>query len=147
MRYSDEFRASAVVMLEAAGYPHTKGALMRVAGQLGVPAMTVSRWFRGTRNPPPNKMVSEKTLDLVAAIRSEIAAIVPELGLTRGDADYKTLVTALAILTDKLQLLEGKPTERTEQSVTIDDSRERLTHLVNRFAARSAANGHPEPIE
>lgn len=37
-KYDDEFRASAVLMLEAAGYPDTEGALARVSELLGVPA-------------------------------------------------------------------------------------------------------------
>lgn len=115
-RYSDEFRASAVLWLRAAGYPDTHGALTRVAGELNVHPRTLSRWYNRESNPPPDKIVSEKRVDLVTAIRSEIAAVLSDMPEARDEASYKDLATALGIMVDKLQLLEGKPTERTEQS-------------------------------
>lgn len=113
-RYTDEFRASAVLMLEAAGYPTQEGALSRVARQLQVPAMTLSRWFKGTNNPPPNNLVNEKRIDLVQALRNEANAAVTEMAQARENASYRDLGTVLGILIDKLQLLDGKPTERIE---------------------------------
>lgn len=115
MRYTDEFRAQACVMLQSQGWPQQKGALSRVAQYLGVPPTTLRRWSLGLQNPPPAEMVKEKTLDLREAIQDELAAIFGELPHARPDASYKDLATAAAILIDKLQLLEGKPTERTEQ--------------------------------
>lgn len=113
-RYTDEFRAGTVLLLEGAGYPDKKGALAEVAANVGVPAMTISRWFRAAQNPPPNEMVTEKRLALIEVIRNEIYAVAGDFTDTRQDADYKTLVTAFAIMVDKLQLLEGKATERKE---------------------------------
>lgn len=56
-RYDDKFRASAVVMLEAAGYPGKLGALATTAKHIGVPERTLSRWFNGEQNEPPTDMV------------------------------------------------------------------------------------------
>ena len=115
-RYDDKFRATAVVMLEGAGYPNTKGALQRVADHLRVPPRTLSRWFNGEQNPPPDRIVNEKRLDLREAIRAELEAIFndSDLGDVRSEASYKDRMTAAAILIDKQQLLDGKPTERIE---------------------------------
>lgn len=117
--YDDKFRASAVVMLEAAGYPDQKGALTRVSEHLGVPAMTLGRWFRKSNNPPPNELVTEKRGDLKDFVRSELNSIFGDMPIVRPDASYRDLATAAGILIDKLQLLENKPTERVEHSGTI----------------------------
>ncbi len=112
-RYDDQFRASAVVMLEAQGYPAMKGALAIVADHLKVPAMTLSRWFRGTQNPPPNQMVNDKKEDLADvfegiaykylkhASRDEVVESVS------GSSAVITAATAV----DKMRLLRGLPTE------------------------------------
>jgi len=118
-RYTDEYRASAVLMLEAAGYPETEGALSRVADHLGMHYQTLSRWFRAVQNPPPNEMVQEKRFDLMEAIMDELRAIVGDMKSVRSEASYKDLGTVFGILTDKHQLLTGKPTERVEHLETM----------------------------
>lgn len=113
-QYSDQFRTDAVLMLEAAGYPKQPGALTRVAKQLNLHARTLSRWFNKEQNPPPDQLVSEKRIELVDAIRNEVYAALGEMPAAREDANYKDLGTVAAILIDKLQLLDGKPTQRIE---------------------------------
>lgn len=133
--YDDQFRASAVVMLESQGYPGTPGALTAVAKHLKVPERTLSRWFNKEQNPPPDHLVKEKRGDLVEGIRDEIEAILLQMKSERVNAEYKDLGWTFAVFVDKLQLLTGKATERAE--VNVNDSRERLAHLVDRFATRS----------
>jgi len=113
-RYTDKFRASAVVMLEAAGYApgENNGALQRVSDHLKVPASTLSGWFSERRNAPPPELVLETREQLSDVIRAEVAAIFREMPKARGEADYRTLATAAGILVDKLQLLRGEPTDR-----------------------------------
>jgi transposase-like protein len=137
-RYTDEFRAQAIVMLEAAGWPERKGALVRVAHTLGIKYQTLSRWARGKYNPPPNKTVHVKGFDMVQALRDEIRAILEEMPNARPDADFKELGTVLGIIVDKLQLLEGKATERIEM-MSDDERRERLAGLLD--AARARRDG------
>lgn len=147
-RYDDAFRASAVLMLEAAGYSDREGALSQVSGRLGVPRSTLQGWFSGAHNSPPPKVRHEKKLDLVQAIKDELGEIFPALGGARQDANYRELVTAVGILTDKLQLLTGQPTERAE--VYVNDHRERLLADVARKSAghadRDAGGIHPRPV-
>lgn len=107
------------------GYPQTPGAIMRCSNELKVPHTTLRRWFMKTQNPPPNELVQEKKIDLVAHIRHELSAIFGEMEDARQDADYRALATAAGILLDKLQLLEGKPTaineDRDWRDRAIDD--------------------------
>jgi transposase-like protein len=133
-RYTDEFRAQAVVMLEAAGYPDNKGALVRVAQRLGIKHQTLSRWGRQAQNPPPPEMVQRKSFDLVQALRDEIQSILQEMPNARPDADYRELGTVLGIVVDKLQLIEGKATERIEM-MSDDERATRIAEILD--AART----------
>jgi transposase-like protein len=109
--YDDQFRASAVVMLKSQGYPEMNGALSLVAKHLKVPASTLSRWFKGTSNPPPSNIVNEKKDDLRTLYENEIYAIMKVLPDKRDDASYGTLASAQGIFFDKIRLLDGLPTE------------------------------------
>lgn len=109
--YDDKFRAMAVVMLKSQGYPAIKGSLTIVARHLSVPARTLSRWFNGENNPPPDNVVSEKTFDMRAAIQAELEAIVKEMPSARSEASYSQLGTVWGILFDKQRLIDGLPTE------------------------------------
>lgn len=118
--YDDKFRASAVVMLQAAGYPDRRGALEHTAKHIHVPARTLSRWFNGENNPPPDEVVSKKESDLLALLTEELAAVFQAMPSARKDATYRDLGTVGGILMDKLLLLQGKPTQRAETSGKIE---------------------------
>jgi transposase-like protein len=119
-RYTDEERATAVLFLESEGYFQDKpGALTRVSERLGIPHQTLSRWAREKQNPAPPELVQEKRKALIELLRDEAYAILGDMDTTRVDADYRTLGTVLGIVVDKLQLLDGKPTERNEQTVKV----------------------------
>lgn len=111
--YDDKFRASAVVMLEAAGYPDQKGALTRVADTLGVPARTLSRWFNGEQNPPPDQLVTDKKEELADVF--ERAAYTYLHHALKDDVvsevSGNAAMIAAATATDKMRLLRGLPTE------------------------------------
>ena len=99
-------------MLESQGYPEQKGSLSAVAAHLGVPLSTLRGWFLDTHNPPPAEVRNEKKGDLVALLKSEADAILGDMPNAREFANYRELGTVLGIVIDKLQLLEGRPTER-----------------------------------
>ncbi len=119
-RWTDDERASAILMLEAAGYPQRKGALTQVANNLGIPQTTLRRWHLGLSNPPPAETVKRKKIDLRQALKDEIQAALGEMGNARMDASYRDLGTVLGILFDKLQLLSGEPTANTNQRIVIE---------------------------
>lgn len=137
-RYTDEFRAGAVLMLQGADYPKVKGSLERVAKELKVPAMTLHRWFHKKSNPPPNEIVSIKKEQIISMMMGEVYHALTEMGNARQDADYKELATAIGILTDKLQLLTGQPTERTVvvNELSPDEKRSRVATLLERARVR-----------
>lgn len=126
-KYTDEERASLVVMLEAEGYPNRLGALKKVAEYAGVHENVLRRWWKGTSNPPPTTSVTHKRIDLSTAINDELLAIFKEMGLKRDEADYRALGTVMGILFDKKMLLEGKATQniildlKTYQGFTPDE--------------------------
>lgn len=110
--YDDKFRASAVVMLQAAGYPDKKGALTYVAEHLKVPAMTISRWFNSRQNAPPNELVTEKKAELADLFEDAARAYLQHAvnPLVIEEVPGQAAMTAAAIATDKMQLLRGLPT-------------------------------------
>jgi transposase-like protein len=140
-RYDDKFRASAVVMLEAAGYPDTKGALQHVADHLGVPAMTLSRWFKGTRNPPPHELVTEKRGDLLDSLKALAHQLVEAMPGKIEDANLQQSGTVLGIVLDKVLLLEGKATERVDHTgLTRDERISRISALLDRRGTGGATS-------
>lgn len=147
-RYTDQYRASAVLMLEAAGYPDRPGALMSVANHLHVPHATLSRWARSIQNPPPPELVHEKRLDVVAELTDLLGLTLAAAKGTVNEASNKELATAIGIYIDKLQLLSGKPTERQEVNVT--DHRERILAGIARkadsYAAGDTGGVYPRPV-
>lgn len=119
-RYDDKFRANAVVLLEAAGYPNKPGALASTARRLGVPDMTLSRWAKRQNNPAPNELVSEKRVELADLLRAEIRNALGAMDEARPDASYRDLATSIGIMTDKLQLLTGEPTDNNRTRIVIE---------------------------
>jgi hypothetical protein len=111
--YTDEFRASAVAMLHAAGYPKAIGALRAVSRKLKVPERTLSRWFNAEQNPPPDKLVSVKKGDMADALEEVAWTLLDSMSDADaiGDASLQQRATAYAIAIDKMRLLRGLPTE------------------------------------
>lgn len=146
-RYDDKFRASAVIMLEAQGYPNKEGALQTVANHLGIPHSTLHRWFHGKQNPAPSVLVQEKRIDFAEAIKAELAGIFYDMPNARQDAAYKDLATSAGILLDKLQLLENKPTQINEErhsgnvTLTTTERNQRIADLLD--TARDRASRLP----
>lgn len=127
-------------MLDAEGYPNVKGALKKVAAFADVHPNVLRRWYRGAQNPAPTELVTRKKGELVDLLRNEAHAILREMELSREETDYRSLGTVLGIVIDKLQLLEGKPTERSEQNVTHDVSGEIKQAVLSRLSGIAAAN-------
>lgn len=144
MRYSDDFRASAILMLRANGYPERRGALMETANHLGISHQLLGRWFRHESNPPPQKIVQIKMTDIVEMLRLEVARAIQALPEALPDADYLDIGKVMGIMIDKLQLLSGEATERIAYELSDSDRSEQIIALLNTARAREAgqsANG------
>jgi hypothetical protein len=118
-------------MLEAAGYPDMKGALQQTADHIGVGAMTLSRWFKGEQNPPPDNLVTIKKDDLADKFE-DIAHLY--LGHASRDDVLEAVsgqqaITSAAIAVDKMRLLRGLPTEIIDVAPQLT----RLVELMNQF--------------
>lgn len=109
-RYTDDFRAKAVAAAIAAGYPKTKGALTRVAGELGISHQVLRLWVVGSQNPPPQALLQEKKVELRDLIQKELADIMARIPEKRNEATYRELGTVFGIMFDKLQLINELPT-------------------------------------
>lgn len=119
-RYDDKFRANAVVLLEAAGYPNKPGALGTTAKRLGIPDRTLSRWARKEQNAAPDEIVTEKRVELADLLRAEIRNALGAMDEARPEASYRDLATSIGIMTDKLQLLTGEPTDNNRTRIVIE---------------------------
>lgn len=139
-------------MLEAAGYPDNTNALNIVWGKLGGkkgPAKrTLRRWFDGTSNPPPDNLVNLYKKDFVSQleiIKGKSATQLIEW-LEAGEMEPREVVGLMKIAAELGQLLTGEPTSRSEikGQVDVNDARERLAHLITRYASRVGAESDTE---
>ena len=134
-------------MLEAAGYPDKPGALSQVAAKCGISHQLLSNWARAAHNPPPQEVLQEKRLELKDMLKAEIDGALAAMPMARVDATYRDLGTVAAILIDKLQLLEGKATERVEVNELSDTDRAtRIAALLDRAGARRDGRADSETI-
>ena len=122
-RYTDEERASLVVMLESEGYPGKLGALTKVSEYSKVPKRTLRRWFKGENGKPPDKVVRLKKEDLADKFEGIAYAMLDHAGGNDiiEEMQGKDAVMSAAIATDKMRLLRGLPTEIVEIIPTIQD--------------------------
>lgn len=141
-RYSDEFRAAALALLDANG-----GNLDRAARQLKVPRKTLAGWASGRNNPVPAELRHQKRADLTAALEQHIAALCGIRPEHVENLNLKDAAIAMGIAVDKYLLLR----QRAEQERPAGKSEydlERLTPKQLRQLAdiAEAARGEP-PIE
>ncbi len=108
--YSDEFKASAVAALTAAGYPHTFGSLAEVSRQFKVSATSLITWaaLAGAKAERDPNAVTEL---LVSMIVSELVSTFVALETKRDRASYSQLSIGMGILFDKLFMLTGNVPE------------------------------------
>lgn len=142
--YSEQEKAQALAMLKSEG-----GNISRVAKAIGISANTLRSWRNQVSShlssdcvpkkqpdaPTIQERVEEASADLASRFEQEIGAILSTLPSKREGATYKDLATSIGILTDKIQLLRGQPTQRQEvlnvdrKPPTTDTLRELRKHL------------------
>lgn len=133
-RYTDKFKAGAVVLAQSEGYPDNPFALQMVADHLSVPVRTLRRWVKGDSGAPPDKLVQQEKTGMVELIDDEIRAAFSEMHNARSDASYRDLVIGAATLLDKKQLLTGEPTERTENTHDVNGVLDVRTNIQRKLA-------------
>jgi hypothetical protein len=118
--YSDEDKASAVLMLEAAGYPVRIGAMSQVVRELGVPESTLRSWAKQEHGAPPAKVRDRKRGELVQTLNEVAFKLLDHLGNIADTGDVKETATAFGIVVDKLQILNGEPTQTINQRILVE---------------------------
>ena len=120
-RYTDEFRAGAVLVAQAAGWKPNgeskRGALVRAAKEVGVSWQTLGRWCRHDSNPPPQKIVQYKKDDMLESLVSLLGLHIHEAGDSIQDADHHQVMGGIKITFEAIQLLTGGPTENVNKRV------------------------------
>jgi transposase-like protein len=114
-RYTDEYRANAVLLLIAAGYPGKKGALSKVSRHLGISHQTLGRWGRAENNPPPPELVQAKKVSMKEQLRELFNLHIDAAGDSIKDADHHQVMGGLKITFESYQLLTGGPTANINQ--------------------------------
>lgn len=123
-QYSDAEKATALAALAA-----NSGDLRGTARTIDIPKSTLEQWA--------NKAASATTDDKKKNLADELEAIALKLVAVMPDkiqaATLQQIATSLGITVDKMQLLRGKATERSEVVATIEvqpiDYRSNLTAL------------------
>jgi len=134
MAYTEQFRAEALVTLEANG-----GNILQTSEQLGVAQATLSKWVAENRD------IKESSSDLAIAAAELVPetreSFISELKTLRNkvlrhldgiveDLKAREAAITLGILIDKTELLEGNATSRTAvvgNGETVDEAIKRLS--------------------
>lgn len=129
-KYSEDDRATALAFLEA-----NKGNLAKTARQTGVSRNTIRYWAQGGAiNEKTVESSTHKKGDLAALWEAEAQAALEQATGIRdsGDANYRDLITAAAIATDKVRTLRG--------TITLDEAGELLAEILTSIE-RNVTNG------
>ena len=111
-RYSDDEKAYALEILEV-----YRGNVDKAAKFLEIPARTLSHWAAGQNRVPAVEVIQDtKREEMHEALEKLAWKIVGAMEFTIEEADLRALTTSLGILIDKIQLLRGLATARTEIS-------------------------------
>lgn len=150
-KYTDKFKAGAILMLETEGYPDDPYAIERVAQHLDMPRRTLLRWFKGDTGAPADETVQEQKMGLIDLFDQELRQVFRAMNDVRSDASYRDLATGAGIFADKLQLLQNKPTQRIEhdvnQSELVDMNDDELADLLETIHARRQGEGETDSLE
>lgn len=148
-QWSDEDRQRAITLAQEVGKAEA-------ARQLGMPAGTIASWLHrsGISLTTPQALEQmrpavERKMMLTAERKAVLADHLADLAYrataqlaAKIDADVvsaRDLVAALTAAVDRLQLLTGEATQRTEATVSGEPARERLLAAVSTLAERRVA--------
>lgn len=133
-KYNDEEQAMFLLQMEVLNYPQNEHAPLEIAKQKGAPSSrTLRRWWKIRHDAPIAKLVQQKKPDLIESLKELLGLHIEEAAkAVKGSEDIRALDTGIGILVDKLQLLQGEPTEINEINVTNNRAR-----ILENLAAKS----------
>jgi transposase-like protein len=158
MAYTEQFRAEALVALEANG-----GNILQTATELGIGQATLSSWLTEIRDIKEDSSdLAIASAELIPSTREEFVAELKEvrnrtlrhLSNTLEDLKPREAAVTLGILIDKTELLEGNATSRTAvvgSGETVNEAIARLrgelesrTNSIEVFEVESSTQGNGE---
>lgn len=123
--YTDKFKATVLLMLEAAGGVGHHSAMAQVSKKYGVPYRTLQGWANNgvkqidlQAKTEIDELMDDTRKELVELFDTEVRSIFGSLEGKREEATYKELAWAAAVFLDKLQLLNNKPTQNVQQAIS-----------------------------
>lgn len=112
-KIDDNGRANIIAFAILAGYPNRRGStdyvLKKISGQT-MDYRTLRRWYLNI----DLDLVEQKIMDLKKLLEVELDAVFEEMSKKRSEASYRDLATTMGIMSDKIILLQGGATNRTE---------------------------------
>lgn len=146
-KWGDEDKARAWVALQA-----NKGQIKPAARQCGIPENTVRRWRNAWRDgaeaPPDTANVAQAAddfLDDAKRVRHS-ALLAIEEKIESGDAKVGELNAVVGTLTDKIHVIQGEPTKRTEHQLVLP-SREELAATLGGIIDQRIAAAEQRELE
>jgi regulatory Fis family protein len=145
--YTDEQAANALAMLEANG-----GNAKKTAALLGIPRTTLRAWVgrSHSRTARPKKVPAKLVQDRSAEIADSLENLAAKaVGLADGKAEaatYKDLLIGAGIAIEKVQLLRGRATTRSESLRIELVSGESLRALADRVMHKALPERIDAPI-
>lgn len=116
-QYSDNDKATALAALDA-----NSGNLKLTARELGIPASTLQRWRDGQVNDDVTVLRTYKKDELAERLVEIAHQLIDAAPDKVKGANLQQIFTSLGIAIEKIQLLEGEPTERSEVIDPLDDN-------------------------
>lgn len=112
-KITDDGRANIIAFAILAGYPNRRGSqdyvLKKVTGQK-LDYRTLKRWYLTVNLD----LIEKKIMELKSLVEIELEEVFKEMGEKRKDASYRDLTVAAGIMSDKLIVLQGGVTNRSE---------------------------------
>lgn len=111
-KYTDKFKAGAVITLQAAGYPDNPHKIQEVAQSLKINRRTLLRWYQGEVGAPADKTVQQEKRDMEADLRKLFFKLIDHAldDEVIVEMSGQQAVTSMGIVFDKIRLLMGLPT-------------------------------------
>lgn len=131
-RYSDSDKAAALAALDANG-----GNVYKTARELKLPMSTLQEWASGRINHAIPELRERKKEEISQRLVDVVHQLIDALPTKITDANLQQVSTSLGIAVEKIQLLDGDPTDRTE---VIDNATraERINAILERGRTRRA---------
>ncbi len=120
--YSDADVAGAVLLLEAAGYPDRRGALLEVSKATNINDETLRTWYTKERRTVDPHIQERKRAEIVDALGELQEKLIRKLSekLEDNSASLRDIAIAFGIVSDKRALLLGNATQNVQQRLVIE---------------------------